>query len=84
MTSFRSRTLTEYIQIIWRRKLLIFLLATGMLISTFFLIDRLPNIYESRATVVTPATTLEVLRAGWNGVVPFLHVSAAGRPRRLR
>ena len=38
----------------------------------------------SRATVVTPATTLEVLRAGWNGVVPFLHVSAAGRPRRLR
>jgi hypothetical protein len=38
----------------------------------------------SRATVVTPATTLEVLRAGWSGVVPFLHVSAAGRPRRLR
>ena len=38
----------------------------------------------SRASVVTPATTLEVLRAGWNGVVPFLHVSAAGRPRRLR
>ena len=27
-------------------------------------------------TAVTPATTLEVLRAGWNGVVPFLHPSA--------
>jgi hypothetical protein len=24
-------------------------------------------------TVVTPPTTLEVLRTGWNGVVPFLH-----------
>jgi len=53
MTSFRSRTLSEYLLIIWRRKLLVFLLATGMLISTFLVIDRLPNIYESRATVVT-------------------------------
>ena len=26
-------------------------------------------------TAVTPPTTLEVLRAGWNGVVPFLHPS---------
>src|SRR5437588_216362 len=42
--------------------------------------QRLP----SRATVLTPATTLEVLRAGWNGVVPFLHVSAAARRRRRR
>jgi len=53
MTSFRSRTLTEYFQILWRRKLLIFLLTIGMLISTFFVIDRLPNVYESRASVVT-------------------------------
>src|SRR5512145_3130803 len=53
MTSFRSRTFTEYLQIIWRRKLLIFLLAAGMLISTFFVIEQLPNVYESRATVVT-------------------------------
>ena len=27
-------------------------------------------------SVVTPRTTLEVLRAGWNGAVPFLHPSA--------
>ncbi|HZM86277.1 MAG TPA: hypothetical protein VFF31_06935 [Blastocatellia bacterium] len=53
MTSFRSRTFTEYLQIIWRRKLLIFLVATGMLISTFLLIERMPNVYESRSTVVT-------------------------------
>ena len=55
MTSFRSRTLTEYFQIIWRRKLLIFLLAVGMLISTFFVIEKLPDVYEARATVVTSA-----------------------------
>jgi hypothetical protein len=29
-----------------------------------------------RATVVTPATSIEALRAGWSGVVPFLHPSA--------
>jgi uncharacterized protein involved in exopolysaccharide biosynthesis len=56
MTSFRSRTFTEYLQILWRRKLLIFLLAAGMLISTFLIIERLPNVYESRATVVTSGT----------------------------
>src|SRR5512143_134761 len=56
MTSFRSRTLTEYLQLIWRRKLLIFLIAAGMLIATFFVIDQLPNIYEARATVVTSGT----------------------------
>jgi hypothetical protein len=27
------------------------------------------------ASVITPRTTLEVLRAGWNGAVPFLHPS---------
>jgi len=55
MTSFRSRTFTEYLEIIWRRKLLIFLLAAVMLTSTFLVIDRLPNVYEAHATVVTSA-----------------------------
>jgi len=27
-------------------------------------------------TVITPATTLDVLRAGWAGAVPFLHPSS--------
>ncbi len=31
---------------------MIFFIAAGMLISTFLIIDRLPNVYESRATVV--------------------------------
>jgi hypothetical protein len=30
-----------------------------------------------RATAITPATTLEVLRAGWNGIVPLFHPTAA-------
>jgi hypothetical protein len=28
------------------------------------------------ATVITPPSMLEVLRAGWRGVVPLLHPSA--------
>src|SRR6185436_11397453 len=52
MESFRSRTFTEYVQVIWRRKLLIFLISAGMMLSTYFVINGLPNVYESRATVV--------------------------------
>lgn len=52
MASFRSRTFTEYLQIIWRRKLVLFFIAAVMLISTFLVIDRLPNVYESRASIV--------------------------------
>jgi uncharacterized protein involved in exopolysaccharide biosynthesis len=59
MTSFRSRTIGEYLQIIWRRKLLIVLTAIGMLTATFLLIERLPNIYESSATVVISGTQTE-------------------------
>ena len=53
MTNFRPRTITEYLQLIWRRRLLFFLIASGMLIATFLFVDRLPSIYEARATVVT-------------------------------
>ncbi|MGH2935211.1 MAG: hypothetical protein ACRDL2_11970 [Gaiellaceae bacterium] len=31
------------------------------------------------AVVITPATTVAVLRAGWDGVVPFLHPSSRSR-----
>ena len=31
-----------------------------------------------RATVITPAPSIEVLRAGWAGAVPVLHPSAVG------
>lgn len=52
MASFRPRTFTEYLQVIWRRKLMIFLVSALMLISTFFVISRIPDVYESRASVV--------------------------------
>lgn len=56
MANLRSRTLTECLQMVWRRKLLILFTAAGMLIATFLLIERLPNIYEARATLVTSGT----------------------------
>jgi uncharacterized protein involved in exopolysaccharide biosynthesis len=55
MTNFRPRTITEYLQLIWRRRLLFFLVAAGMLIATFLFVSQLPSIYEARATVVTAA-----------------------------
>ncbi len=30
---------------------------------------------RGNATIVTPQSSLEALRAGWSGVVPFLHPS---------
>ena len=39
--------------------------------------DRVTRPFE--ATVITPRTTLEVLRAGWSGNVPFLHPSNRSR-----
>jgi hypothetical protein len=32
--------------------------------------------------VITPPSLVEVLRSGWEGVVPMLHPSAAGRDER--
>jgi uncharacterized protein involved in exopolysaccharide biosynthesis len=52
MASFRPRTLTEYFQLFWRRKALILSVAAIMLVSTFFIISRIPDTYESRASVV--------------------------------
>ncbi|HKG22658.1 MAG TPA: Wzz/FepE/Etk N-terminal domain-containing protein [Blastocatellia bacterium] len=55
MGTFRPRSVTEYLQVLWRRKLLIFLVAAVLLISTFFVISKIPDIYESRASVVVAA-----------------------------
>lgn len=55
MGTFRPRSVTEYVQVIWRRKLLVFLVATVLLISTFFVISKIPDVYESRASVVVAA-----------------------------
>ena len=62
MTNFRPRTITEYLQLIWRRRLLFFLIASGMLIATFLLVNQLPSIYEARATVVTASRRRTIAR----------------------
>lgn len=52
MTNLRPRTPLEYVQALWRRKLLFFLVAATMLASTFIVIRNLPNTYQAKASVV--------------------------------
>jgi uncharacterized protein involved in exopolysaccharide biosynthesis len=52
MESLRPRRLTEFIEILWRRKKLLILMAATMMIATFIAIRQVPNIYESRALIV--------------------------------
>ena len=52
MASFRPRTLTEYLLLLWRRKLSFTLVALAMLISTFMAISTIPDTYESSTLVV--------------------------------
>lgn len=52
MTSVRPRNMSEYLLLLWRRKLLIGLLTVGLASATWWAINRLPNQYESRALVV--------------------------------
>jgi hypothetical protein len=40
--------------------------------------ERVPRPERERALVITPPSLVEVLRAGWHGVVPLLHPSAKG------
>ena len=39
--------------------------------------ERVPRPAHGRAVVITPPSLVEVLRAGWQGVVPLLHPSAS-------
>jgi hypothetical protein len=39
--------------------------------------ERVPRPAGERATAITPPSTVEVLRGGWEGAVPLLHPSAA-------
>ena len=52
MSSYRPRSLSEYLQVIWRRRALFFLVAAVLLISTFIVIARTPDLYQSTASVV--------------------------------
>jgi len=71
MESLRPRGMIEYLGIIWRKKLLIFLVAASVMTATSLIIRRIPNLYESRALIVIsgqandeqlpPSTTLAAL-----------------------
>ncbi|MFP5263023.1 MAG: Wzz/FepE/Etk N-terminal domain-containing protein [Blastocatellia bacterium] len=52
MGSIRARSFTEYLQMIWRRRLVLLLVTSAMFIAAFIVINRLPDIYEARASVV--------------------------------
>lgn len=52
MEILRPRGLSEYLGILWRKKLLILLVAASVSIATFLIIRRIPNVYESHALIV--------------------------------
>jgi uncharacterized protein involved in exopolysaccharide biosynthesis len=52
------------VALFWRRKLLIMLVAAGMVAATFPLISRLPNLYESRALVLVAGQADEAQGGG--------------------
>src|SRR5882672_5961037 len=52
MEILRPRGLFEYLGILWRKKLLIFLVAASVSIATLQIIRRIPNVYECHALIV--------------------------------
>jgi len=52
METMRPRGLFEYLGILWRKKLLILLVAASVSIATLQIISRIPNVYESHALIV--------------------------------
>ncbi|HEU0175689.1 MAG TPA: hypothetical protein VFV58_15615 [Blastocatellia bacterium] len=52
MESLRPRGVIEYLEILWRKKLQIFMVAASVLIATLLIIRRIPNLYESHSLIV--------------------------------
>src|SRR5262245_50363161 len=52
MAILRPRGLFEYLGILWRKKLLILLVAASVSTATYLIIRRIPNVYESHALIV--------------------------------
>src|SRR5215510_5902601 len=52
MESLRPRGALEYLEILWRKKFLIFLVSASVLIATLLIIRRIPDLYESRSLIV--------------------------------
>src|SRR5262245_46108491 len=52
MEMMRPRDLFEYLGILWRKKMLILLVAASVSIATLQIVSRIPNVYESHALIV--------------------------------
>ena len=52
MASFRPRDIGEWLQVIWRRKLLVLLIVFVVFSSAYLVVADLPNVYQSRAVVL--------------------------------
>src|SRR5215475_4758792 len=52
MECLRPRGVIEYLEILWRKKLLIFMVAASVLIAALLIIRRIPNLYESRSLII--------------------------------
>jgi len=48
----RPRGALEYLRILWRKKLVILLVAASVSIATLQIIRRIPNVYESHTLIV--------------------------------
>src|SRR5215467_1832822 len=52
MAGYRPRGFSEYIRMVWRRRLVIFLVLTVVFVSALIVISRIPGFYESHASIV--------------------------------
>ena len=64
MASFRPRNLTEFFQILWRRKSLIVFITVVVLASAFIVVARIPNTYDSRALLVVSGLQYDMQTSG--------------------
>jgi uncharacterized protein involved in exopolysaccharide biosynthesis len=64
MASLRPRSLNEFFNLLWSRKLLI-LFSTGVvLIAAFIVVVQIPSVYESRAVVVVSGLQYDMQTSG--------------------
>src|SRR5262245_30646792 len=52
MAILRPRGLFEYLEILWRKKLLIILVTASVSTATYLIIKRIPNVYETHTLIV--------------------------------
>lgn len=57
MGIFRPRNPFEYLRILWRRKMLIILFASAMLVATYIAMAPVPNVYEAKASIAISLQT---------------------------